>query len=53
MYANNFETVMAFCQCTKQDAIFALGWIKEFGNWKEEDEILQSIELINFNVILS
>lgn len=52
MYANNFETVMAFCACDKQMAIDALGWIQEFGNWKESDEILQAIELINFNTIL-
>lgn len=52
MYANNFETVAIFCACKEQDAIDALGWIREFGNWKEEDEILQAIELINYNTIL-
>lgn len=51
-YANNFETVAIFCGCNEREAIDAISWTQEFGDQKKQDEILQAIELIKYNVIL-
>ncbi len=46
---SDFETVQIFCNCNEQDALDALGWVREFSN--SGGSVFEAIELLLFNAI--